>query len=60
MRGEGLFGELLDEASHGIAVGPHAALFHHDIALFVELAHHGMEKALRFEIGPELKAIDGE
>ena len=48
---------LLDDASDGRALGAHAALFHHDVALFVELAKDRMEKALRLEIRPQLEPI---
>ena len=52
-------GELLEQAADGIAVGAHAALFDHDVALFVKLAQHGMKKTLGFEIGPEFEAVCG-
>ena len=33
--------ELLQQPAGGIAVGPHAALFNHDIAFFIKLALTG-------------------
>ena len=60
MRLERCVDELLDQAADGIAVGAHAALFDDDVALFVELAHDGMQEALGFEIGPEFEAVRRE
>ena len=54
---EGCAQELLDQAAGGTAVGTHAALFHDHVALFVELAHHGMHHAIRLERGPQLDLI---
>ena len=57
MRREGCFRKLFEQPAERTAVGAHAAFFDDDIALLVELAHHRMQKALGFEIGPELEAI---
>ncbi len=54
---EGGCGELLDQSTDGIAVGSHAALLDHHVALFVELTHHRMKEAFRFQIGPKLQAV---
>ena len=57
MRLEGGGGELLQQPADGIAVGAHAALFNHHIALLVELAHDRMQEALRFEVGPKFQPV---
>src|SRR5271157_530864 len=57
---ECLFRKLLKQSPEGVAVDAHAALFDHHVALFIKLPHHGMLEALRFEIGPQFEAIDGE
>ena len=41
----------------GTAVGAHAALFHHHVALFVELAHDRILEAIRLQRRPELKLV---
>src|ERR1700680_2700925 len=50
-------GELLHQATDGIAVSPHAPFFNHYVAFLVKFAHHGMQKAFGFEIRPKLKSI---
>ena len=49
--------ELLEQAARGTAVGAHAALFHHHVALLVELAHHRMQQAVRLQRGPQLELV---
>ena len=38
----------------------HAALLQHHVALFVELAEHGMQEALRLQQKPQLGAVGGQ
>ena len=49
--------KLLDQPSGRIAVGAHAALFHHHVALLVELAQHRIGEAVRFDGGPQLNHV---
>ena len=60
MRLERRLQELLHETANGVALGAHAPLFGHDIALFVELAEDGMKEALGLEVGPQFEAIRGK
>src|SRR5208283_4702716 len=52
--------ELLQQPAGGIAVGAQAALFDYHVALFIELAQHGMKKTLGLQIGPQLQPIRGQ
>ena len=49
--------ELFDHATDRRAVGAHATLFDHHVALGVELAHDGIDEALALEVGPELELV---
>ena len=49
--------KLLHHAPDGIGVGAHAPLFHHHVALFVELARHRMTDAAALHIRPELEPV---
>src|SRR5215469_3336012 len=60
MRDERSRKKLLRQAAERLAIGAHAPLFRHYIALLVELAHHRVQEALRFQKGPQLNAICGE
>ncbi len=52
--------ELLDQPPGRLALGTHPALLVDYVALFVELAHHGVEEPLRVEIGPKFDAVGGK
>ena len=49
--------ELLHHPSNGIGVGAHAPLFHHHIALFVELARNRMAETAALHIRPQLQPV---
>ena len=49
--------ELLEQAADRTALDAHPPLFHHHVALFVELAQERRAPALRLQVGPELEAV---
>ncbi len=49
--------KLLNQPPSRTAVGAHAALFHHHVALFVELAHHRMHHPVRLQRRPKLDLV---
>ena len=49
--------ELLQQPPNGIAVRPHPPFFDYYVSLFVELAHHRMQKSLRFHVRPQLQPV---
>src|SRR5580692_4484409 len=53
-------GKLFEQPPDGVAVDTHATLLDHHVPLLVKLAHNGMQKALRLQIGPQLQPVLGE
>ena len=49
--------ELLDKTSDGIGIDAHAPLFHHHVALLVELAGDDVGQAARFHPRPQLQPV---
>ncbi len=52
--------EFLNQLAHGVALRAHPALFHHHVALFVELTQNRLVVALRFQEEPQLGGVRGE
>ena len=57
MRKVGRAQKLLQQPPLRRAVSTQAALFVNNVTLFVELAHHRMQKTLRLKIGPQFQAV---
>ena len=49
--------ELLDKPADGVRVGAHAPLFHHHVALLVELARHHVGQPAALQPRPKLQAV---
>ena len=52
--------ELLPQQAAGAGLDPQASLFHHDVALRVELPQHRVADAVAVEDEPQLGAIGGQ